>query len=76
VAGGVGSIDHPGTCISPVASTLAERPDGSSEPCDSQGTMSDFDQQIRKAVGEMPLTAQVMTALRTGGASLLTYAGN
>lgn len=41
-----------------------------------QGSPTDFNQQIREAVGEMPLTAQAMTALRTGGASLLTQAGD
>ncbi|MEZ0251711.1 MAG: hypothetical protein ACAH20_12285 [Methylobacteriaceae bacterium] len=41
-----------------------------------QGSPTDFNQQIRETVGEMPLTAQAMTALRTGGASLLTQAGD
>ncbi|WP_146221852.1 hypothetical protein [Methylobacterium sp. B4] len=58
----------------PIADVLdVLRATGTRKP---QGSPTDFNQQIREAVGEMPLTAQAMTALRTGGASLLTQAGD
>ncbi|MFD6320929.1 hypothetical protein [Methylorubrum thiocyanatum] len=58
----------------PIADVLdVFRATGTRKP---QGSPTDFNQQIREAVGEMPLTAQALTALRTGGASLLTQAGD
>lgn len=58
----------------PIADVLdVLRATGTRKP---QGSPTDFNQQIREAVGEMPLTAQALTALRTGGASLLTQAGD
>lgn len=58
----------------PIADVLdVFRATGTRKP---QGSPTDLNQQIREAVGEMPLTAQALTALRTGGASLLTQAGD
>ncbi|CAO4184678.1 hypothetical protein EEDFHM_04591 [Methylorubrum populi] len=62
------------TVRQPIADVLdVFRATGTRKP---QGSPTDFNQQIREAVGEMPLTAQALTALRTGGASLLTQAGD
>ena len=59
----------PSSRISPVVTELGERPNERPGPCKPQGSPTDFNQQIRETVGEIPLTAQAMTALRTGDAS-------